>query len=256
MLIKDLKGKVVSNNSKFINRDNREKWIDNGIKFNGGQVINSNLSGVTNWNTATPFSYNIIFKPTRVGMYEQIINNWNSAQEGQNCFTLDLRLNGTFWVSLQLSGLASDTITIPYTVNETIVVTMTYDGITLKAYKNGALFNSVLSSRIIGDSNIVNIGSVGDRNAYSSTVLVYDVKMFKKTLTETEVFKLFNTRGKVIPNTAINDTLLNIAFEERAGTIAYDKSGNSYNGTLVGFSSTSLGDNNCHVDYTGQPINN
>jgi hypothetical protein len=256
MLIKDLNENIISNNSKFINRDNREKWIDNGIKFNGGQVISSNLSGVNNWNTATPFSVNIIFKPTKIGNYEMIFTNWEDNIEGRNAFNIDLRLNGTFWVSFQLTGIAGEPVTIPYKINETIVIGMTYDGSIMKVYKNGVFFDSVTTNRIVGDSNTVHIGATGNRGIYSSTAIIYDVKVFKKTLSQTEIVELYNTRGKIVPTTATNDVLLDLGFEEKTGTIANDKSGNSYNGSLIGFIDTSLGSNNCHVDYTGQSINN
>jgi Concanavalin A-like lectin/glucanases superfamily len=254
MLIKDLNGNIISNNSDFINRDDREKWINNGIKFNGNQVISSNLSGVNNWNTATPFSVNIIFKPTKVGAYEVIFTNWINDIEGSNAFSIDLRLNGTFWVSFQLTGIEGEPVTVPYTINETIVIGVTYNGYIMKVYKNGVFFDSVSTNRIVGDSNTVYIGSTGNRGIYSSTAIVYDVKVFKKTLSETEVFELFNTRGKIVPTTATNDVLLDLGFDEKTGTIANDKSKNSYNGSLIGFTETSLGSNNCHVDYTGQPI--
>ena len=255
MLIKDSSNNVIVKNTKFVNRD-RSCWIENGIKFNGNQVIKTALTGVTNWNTSTPFSYNVIFRPTQVGQYQQILNNWVSSAIHANIFTLDLRLNGTLWVTCQVAGVTGDLIEIPYKVNEDIAITMTLDGQTLKAYKNGIFYGSIACSRIIGDSNIVNIGSVGNRQSYSYDGFIYDLKIFKKTLTVDEVFSLYNTRGKLVPLTALNDLLLNYDFEEKSGTNAYDKSGNLYNGTLENFTKTSLGEGNCHVDYTGQSINN
>lgn len=252
MPIKDNNSSIVSINGKLLDK-NRNSWIGNGILFTGKEVIKTPLAGVLNWNTTTSFSVNVIFVQKNNLDYQNIISNRVTGSAGEICFSVSCRLDGTIWVTLQDAGIAGDILIVPYNLHEITVITLTYSGTLIKAYKNGILFGQIASTRTIGSNNVF-LGRIGNSDSQGFRGIIYDAKIFSKELTQQEVSHLFDTKGTDVPVTALSDLILNLKLEEKSGTIALDKSINSYNGTLTNFTNTSLGTSNAHVDYTGIPI--
>ena len=82
---------------------------------------------------------------------------------------------------------------------------------------------------------------------------IYDIKLFNRGLTESEVKLLTIKEGQIIPSTAIANCIANWNFENKAGTILTDKSVSNYTGTLSGLNTT-LGVNNDWIDKYGNSI--
>lgn len=252
MPIKDSNSNIASISGRLLDK-NKSSWIGNGVKFSNPEVISTSLTGISNWNTATPFSVNVIFEPNKSNSFQEVINNRHVGSGPENCFSISIRTDGTLWIALQNAGVSADLVVVPYDLNIVNVLTMTYSGSVIKAYKNGIFVGQVSSSRIIGSTNVY-LGRVGGAVSQGLEGKIYDAKIFSKELTQSEVSHLYSTRGCDVPPTAISNTILNLKLEEKSGTTAVDKSGNSYNGTLTNFANTSLGSSNAHVDYLGRSI--
>lgn len=252
MPIRDSNSNIASINGKLLDK-NRNSWIGNGVLFTGAEVIKTPLTRVLNWNIATPFSVNVIFVQKNNSGYQEIISNRVTGDYGEFCFSISCRLDGTIWVNLQEAGIIGDNLIVPYNLNEVTSITLTYSGALIKAYKNGVLFGQVASTRIIGSNNCF-LGRIGNVSGQGFKGIIYDAKIFSKELTQQEVSHLFVTKGADVSATALNDLILNLKLQEKSGTTAIDASPNSYNGTLINFTNTTLGTSNAHVDYRGIPI--
>lgn len=252
MPIRDSNSNIASINGKLLDK-NKNSWIGNGILFTGGEVIKIPLTGVSNWNTSTPFSVNVIFVQKNNSDYQNIISNRVTGSSGEICFAISCRLDGTIWVTLLDAGIEGDNLIVPYNLNEITVITLTYNGTLIKAFKNGVLFGQIASTRIIGSNNVF-LGRIGNVPSQGFKGIIYDAKIFSKELTQQEVSHLFVTKGADVPATALSDLILNLKLQEKSGTTATDTSPNSYNGTLTNFTNTALGASNVHVDYRGIPI--
>ncbi|WP_264524804.1 LamG domain-containing protein [Flavobacterium sp. N502536] len=165
--------------------------------------IKTPLTRVLNWNTATPFSVNVIFVQKNNSGYQEIISNRVTGIM-VIFFSISCRLDGTIWVNLQEAGIIGDNLIVPYNLNEVTSITLTYSGALIKAYKNGVLFGQVASTRIIGSNNCF-LGRIGNVSGQGFKGIIYDAKIFSKELTKQEVSHLFVTKGADVSATALSD---------------------------------------------------
>lgn len=126
---------------------------------------------------------------------------------------------------------------------------------------NDLYINGVLQSRasqiVLGSciSNLtIKIGRTSSVIPYFNGV-VYDFKLFTKSLNQTEVTELYNSRGRQIPTTASSSLLINYLFNQNFGLILSDISGNVYTADLVNYTAgdTTIGATNKWVyDYSSE----
>ena len=143
----------------------------------------------------------------------------------------------TFGVSWYDGSSATLSTAVDYTIGEWFHALITYDGTTLKIYKNGV---EVVSEAFAIDniaSGVYEIGWASPR-AKSTAYLqgkVGGFKTFNTALTAAQVADLYNNPEKVVP-TGVDNTALKLwlPMQEGAGTTAYDGSGNGNHGTISG----------------------
>ena len=143
----------------------------------------------------------------------------------------------TFGVSWYNGSSANLSTSVDYTIGEWFHALITYDGTTLKIYKNGV--EAVSESFAIDNiaSGVYEIGWASPR-AKSTAYLqgkVGGFKVFSTALTAAQVADLYNNPEKVVP-TGVDNTALKLwlPMQEGAGTTAYDGSGNGNHGTISG----------------------
>ena len=143
----------------------------------------------------------------------------------------------TFGVSWYDGSSATLSTAVDYTIGEWFHALITYDGTTLKIYKNGV---EVVSEAFAIDniaSGVYEIGWASPR-AKSTAYLqgkVGGFKIFNTALTAAQVADLYNNPEKVVPTGVANTALkLWLPMQEGAGTTAYDGSGNGNHGTISG----------------------
>lgn len=84
---------------------------------------------------------------------------------------------------------------------------------------------------------------------------LYDLKLIKKALTLTEIERIYDTKGMIIPSTvASTDVLCDYRFNQKSGTILQDNSIYANNGTLINFANTTPSVGNAWVDDLGNSI--
>ena len=95
-----------------------------------------------------------------------------------------------------------------------------------------------------------------DGEADYSNSAIYDLKIFNKALTQSEVTELYLKQGQIVPASAISSLQLDMRFNNKSGTIAKDQSTNGYNGTLVNYAAgtTDIGATNMWKDKYGASI--
>ena len=98
-------------------------------------------------------------------------------------------------------------------------------------------------------------GGITGIEGYANEI-IYDLKVFNKPLTQAEVTELYLKQGQIVPSTAIVNLQLDMRFNDKSGTIALDRSGNNYHGTLVNYAAgtTDLGATNSWCDKYGNSL--
>jgi hypothetical protein len=241
--------------------------VGNGLKFDGvndyvdcGNILNFE------YNQAFSINLSILFKSftTSAIAVQRIISKMlindkgysiNSNVDGKLIFSVRTNLNnrkGLFTNSnLNLNQLYNITFTKgisvePNTYN-VYVNGVNDNGDTLN---EGSINSSIISTQPFLISSFANINS-GFFNGD-----IFDIKVFNKELTQVEVTKLYHTQGQNIPSTAVSNCVADWTFNDKQGTALTDKSGNNYNGILIGYAdgTTNLGATNSWIDKYGNPI--
>lgn len=180
----------------------------------------------------------IVYFTTKSMLFVMDANNYNKRVYWINSKVLDL--NTTYHViltkntgqSLNDVNIYVDGIKYPNTITNVGVLNVSIKN------TNPLLVGSFLGSSISG----------GFANCQ-----VFDVKIFNKELTSVEVAYL-NGNKQLIPSSCVANLVADLRFNDKSGTVAKDKSGNGYNGTLTNFANTSLGAGNAWVDQYGNSI--
>lgn len=90
---------------------------------------------------------------------------------------------------------------------------------------------------------------------YSQGGQIYDFKIFNKALTTTEVQRLTETKGMILPSTILqSEVICDYRFNQKSGITLIDDSINANNGTLINFANTTPSVGNAWVDDLGNSI--
>lgn len=87
--------------------------------------------------------------------------------------------------------------------------------------------------------------------------IIYDFKLFNKSLTQSEILGIYDSRCNQIPISAISNNIVNYSFNQTQGTVLIDTSGFSRNANLINYTvaETTPGVGNKWVTG-GSPTNN
>ena len=231
----------------------------NGVTYsslNGGSLVfdgvNDYVTGVCSL-TGQNITINLWCYPTTTGVFRTPLTNdiYNSGMTG---YSIQQRNNGTFWVSIGSWGIGSDLVgDIPYTTNQWINLSMTYNGTTLSAYKNGKFFGSTPCTRTFSAGTlIVGAGQGGATEYFSGNIT--STQIYNRPLSPTEILQSYQT---ILPRYTGNDIIMD-------GLVLYLDAG--YNGSYIGTGTTwndisGYGDNGTLVngvtystDYSGSMV--
>jgi len=179
-------------------------WRDLTVNADNGTLINSNPFSALNKGSIqhNGIGDRAIFNnlpPTPnltvdIWVLPRGLNNFftpitNQPFQTNTGFAIQQRNNNTFWVIIGTWGVVGDIISnIPFVFNEWINITMTYDGVTLSAYRNGIFFNRISCTRVLGQHILyIGAGSGGTREYYLGNIS--NVKIYDRALSAAEVMQ-------------------------------------------------------------------
>jgi hypothetical protein len=133
------------------------------------------------------------------------------------------------------------------------------DGTQWLLYANGVPTQVIIGDNQYGGTGLVSITDVWAIAETGGVVtpVVSNIRVYDRVLTPTEIAEQYATRN--VPTGATGNVVYDIPFSEFQGTTATDVSGNGYDGTLVGFGSTTYqngGAWTCPSNLIQQPIPN
>lgn len=134
--------------------------------------------------------------PTTSGTFMTPLTNmtFDSTTTG---YAIQQRNNGTFWVSVGIWGVGGETVSnISYTTNQWLNITMTYNGTTITAYRNGVLFGTSASTRTFTEGTLtLGKGAINASEHFTGNISM--VSLYSRALAAAEVSQNFNaTRGR------------------------------------------------------------
>lgn len=130
--------------------------------------------------------------PSTLDTDKTVITNEPTQTNSQNGFGIRQRADNKFWfvIGKEGDGAVVQSTTVA-TSGEWFFVTGTYDGSDLKIYVNGVLEATVTASRNIDTTFPLNIGRGNSGQEYYSG-LIDEVSIYKRALTDEEIFGQFN----------------------------------------------------------------
>jgi hypothetical protein len=250
---------IINSNNKIINTN----WsAGNGLKLD---AVNDyiNLGNILNFTLATPFSISIIaYTTVSFTTRGQIIYSKFYNDRG---YYITLNKDRSGLILRTVVGAANYTYKVVisnFSTEDYKYFTCTYDGLntldSINIYEKGEL-NETSVEKNNGATNITTadnliLGNLTPIGSFKFAGIIYDIKVFDKELTKAEVTKLYQTQGQLIPASAIANLVADWRFDQKAGTVLKDYSGNVYNGTLTNFETTSNLGGGAWVDKYGNPI--
>lgn len=241
--------------------------VGSGLRFDGvNDYVSIPFSSILDLGLTKPQSFNIIFK---IKSYASPINllidnrTLNLLQRGFNLTlrgdkSIDVSKVATTAPTMRLSSVKSF---VSYELNQIyqlcVTLAATKDASGIKIYTDdidtsgSVLFNTLLDGDDVSGTNY-NIASY-QGTSFFSNVEIYDLKIFNKELSPSEVSQLHNSFSKNLTGLTTN-IIANYDFEQSSGSTLIDSSGNALNGTLINVANTNLGSNNAWVDQYGNPI--
>ena len=132
-----------------------------------------------------------------------------------------------------------------------------------KCYVDGIL-KIVTNISVVGGSlpTIQGVSKIGGYPGASGVVrafyknYLFDLKVFNKELSQTEITELYTKQGQIVPSTAMSSLQLDYRFNNKSSTVLTDKSINGYHGTLMNYAieTTDLGATNSWCDKYGNAL--
>lgn len=174
------------------------------------------------------------------GIFAYILGSQIVIQRGRGSSSGDTRFN----VSLNTTS----TYHFVFVYNSDLTIDLYINGV-LQVRASQNLFGSCISNLSL------KIGKTSSTVPYLNAT-VYDFKFFTKSLTQTEVTDLYNSRCTQIPSSASSSLLINYLFDQKSGSVLSDTSGNSYTSNLTNYTTgdTTIGGTNKWVyDYGLSP---
>jgi VCBS repeat-containing protein len=233
--------------------------IGNGLKFDGVDDY-VDYGNILNFEYTDAYSFNVIL----------MIKSFSSAGEGifqrympkaSNGTMMRVSATGKFLFLIREDDTKTMTLTSLTSVSLGQLTSVTITKATgtvnvLKMYINGINENAI-------QSNVGTIISVTTGNSFKIGVYniseffdgkLFDFKVFNKELTQSEVTKLYQTQGQLIPASAIANLQADWRFNDKSGLTLKDYSENAYDGTLTNFETTSNLGGGAWVDKYGNTI--
>lgn len=232
---------------------NEEQGIGNGLRFDGmSYVIAGNIA---NFDNTDSFSISFIIKVNN--SFGTIISKVSNSNRGYYIFISGNAINCMLYNAYP-SNMVETVIFLPNAVG-TYHITITYNGNSnasgVKWYIGGYLqTNLVYQNTLTGSimtSSPLSLGFRLDYGIWAFNGIIYDFKIFNKTLSLAEATILTESKGNTNPAPA--NIVANWRFDESEGNILPDSSGNGLHGNLVNFITT-RGANNAWVDEQGNSI--
>ncbi|MDD2611848.1 MAG: T9SS type A sorting domain-containing protein, partial [Bacteroidales bacterium] len=173
----------------------------------------------------------------------------------QRAYTLYVGTNGTISFGLSNDGTSTNAkwITTTETIsrNQWTHIAATFDGTTMKIYINGTFSKSLVPgfSTIFVPTGNVHIGN------WQTTATTWEnpfkgsldeVRLYKKALSASEILGLYNNPANLVAD---------LKFNENAGTIATDNSGNVNTGTLTNSPTWTTGKIGSALNFTNNYVN-
>jgi hypothetical protein len=176
--------------------------LTNGPTFNTGSLGSIVFDGVDDYVTGScsltgqNITINMWCYPTTTGVYRTPLTN-KILDFTMTGYAIQQRNNGTFWVAIGIWGVSSDYVSdIPYSINQWINLSMTYNGTTIAAYKNGSLFGTTPSTRTFSTGSLI-IGAGQRANTEYFSGNISSVQIYNRSLSASEVQQNFNaTRAR------------------------------------------------------------
>jgi len=134
------------------------------------------------------------------------------------------------------------------------------DGTLWEIYVNGFATQTVINDNTYGGTGLTTVTNLFARSFLTeiNPPVISNLRVYDRVLTPTEIAEQYATRN--VPTTVLPaEVIYDIPFSEFQGTTAADVSGNGYDGTLVGFGSTTYqngGAWTCPSNLVQQPIPN
>jgi hypothetical protein len=112
-------------------------------------------------------------------------------------YAIQQRNNGTFWMAVGIWGVASDIVSsIPYTTNQWLNLTMTYNGSTIVGYRNGIQFGTAACTRTFVQGTLtIGKGAINASEHFTGNISL--VQIYDRPLSASEVSQNFSAiRGR------------------------------------------------------------
>jgi hypothetical protein len=265
--------KGIANNWRYADETpytgSRTKVLPKLIEYNLGEGIvfdgisnylqgNESLSSYSFIHTTNIYGLSMIVKPNDyLQINKGILGNTDTSLENGFFVLID---DGSLWIAVNISDALSHVVKAVgfFTDNDLVHIAITGNGSGVNFYKNGSPFTNI---QIIGTIGVNGVGNstrtlrVGNLNSglfnYYFNGVLFDVKIFDKTLTQKEVKEDYDSNGQNILPTAINNLVAWCPFKEQQGFVIQDESANNFDNTATNYSlaDVSVGVNSKRVYY-------
>tara|TARA_R110000868_G_scaffold353315_1_gene614577 strand:+ start:81 stop:752 length:672 start_codon:yes stop_codon:yes gene_type:complete len=185
-----------------LSRSGNNGTLVNGPTFNsesGGSLFFDGTNDYVNGSCTLDgqnITINLWCYPTTSGVFRTPITN--QISDGVMIgYAIQQRNDSTFWMTIGTWGVSGDrVINIPYSINQWINLSMTYNGTTITAYRNGILFGTTPSTRIFTSGNlIIGAGHSGLIEYFSGNIS--QTSIYNRVLTPQEILQNYNaTKGR------------------------------------------------------------
>ena len=230
------------------------------LKFDGSNdYITTGISGIVPTSTS-PYTVSVwCYRNTNNLSYKELLAQWTNANSGNSFYFGFENSNVRFtdnWTPITVAGAGNTNVWMNlvgvYTVSNAYI------------YLNGVLIATKGSGFTYTGTGPLIIGRQGELNSEYFDGNIGNVLIYNRALTSAEISQNYNAQKNKYLNTIVqNGLVLNVDANNPysyagAGTIWYDTSGNSFNGTLTNgpvYSSTNSGiitfdGQNDYVDFT------
>lgn len=206
--------------------------LGGGVSFDGSsKYITMGSSAVLS--PASELTLGVWVYPTSNNTYDPILVRWNGPADKRS-YALDI-YNGTLRFHLANDCLVGSIVTLTdvstITLNTWTYVSATFDGTTMKLYRNGDPVASAGSAGICVSNATTELGGDTISPGYFRGSLD-EARIYDRALSQKEIVDLYR---KTVPTGLENGLVGHWTFDgpDISGTTAYDRSGIGSNATLV-----------------------
>ena len=244
--------------------DNPQK----GLRFDGvNDYVLIPFNNAFNFNITSMFSISFIFSMQSFKDFSCILHKGGANLTRTDGYLCGIANNNILsFNTLQSTPYKerANNATIPtLSINTIYNAVIVYNNQVVEFYLNGVKYTTN-SSGAFPDSIVstmdMSIGQYRElHGSYQPNATIYDLKIFNKSLSQSEVSHLYNSKNNIIPSTATNNIVSNYQFNQQSGTSLTDFSGNNITGTLTNYTTleTTIGSSNKWLyQYNTAPFDN